>query len=174
VAVVAGDQERGAVTAVRPSPQRRRERVGVLEELREHCAALGRRDRDPEVLERAGDPQGKLWICHSRPVDRSAHVRVLRVADVVALAGARLDRLDREPGRVDDRQDQGPDRVELGAADRLGRLERAAAGEDGEPGEEALLALVGQVMAPRDRVPQRPLPLGQVARTAGQERQALV
>ena len=46
-------------------------------------------------------------------------------------------------------------RVEVGAADLLGRLERAAAGEDGEARGRALLLLGEQVVAPVDRRPQR-------------------
>ena len=48
-------------------------------------------------------------------------------------------------------------------------LERAAAGEDAEPGEERLLGRLEQVVAPVDRVPQRALALGQVAGAAGQQ-----
>ena len=46
-------------------------------------------------------------------------------------------------------------RVEVRLADRLGVVERAAAAEDGEPGEELLLAAVEEVVAPRDRRAQR-------------------
>ena len=46
-------------------------------------------------------------------------------------------------------------RVEVGAADLLGGLQRAAAGEDGERAEETLLLLREQVVAPVDRRPQR-------------------
>ena len=45
----------------------------------------------------------------------------------------------------------------------LGGVERAAAAEDGEPGEEPLLVLVEQVVAPRDRRAQRRVALVGVA-----------
>ena len=45
--------------------------------------------------------------------------------------------------------------VELGLDDLLRRLERAAAGEDGEPREQMLLLVGEQVDAPFDRRPQR-------------------
>ena len=47
------------------------------------------------------------------------------------------------------------ERVEICVADRLRRLERAAAREDGEPREEPLLVLVEQLVAPLDRRAQR-------------------
>ena len=62
----------------------------------------------------------------------------------------------------------------LGLADLLGRLERAAAGEDGEAGEEALLLGAEQVVRPVDRGTQGALPLGQVAGAAGEEREPLL
>ena len=49
-------------------------------------------------------------------------------------------------------------RVEVGAADGFGRFERAAAGEHGEPREQAPLVGRQQVVAPFDRGAQRPLP----------------
>ena len=70
--------------------------------------------------------------------------------------------------------DERAERVELGFADLLGGLERAAAGEDGQAGEELLLGLVEQVVAPGDRRPQRLLALRGVARAAGQQRQPVL
>ena len=66
------------------------------------------------------------------------------------------------------------DRVDVGAADRLGRLERAAAGEHGEAREQVLLGRREQVVAPRDRRAQRPLPLGRRPRAAGEQGQPLL
>ena len=54
-------------------------------------------------------------------------------------------------------------------ADRLGRREVAAAGEDGQPIEQPLPAVVEQVVAPGDRAAQRLLALGQVARAGRQD-----
>ena len=54
-------------------------------------------------------------------------------------------------------------RVEVGVADRFGGLERGAAAEHREPGEELLLVLVEQVVAPRDRGAQRCMALVGVA-----------
>ena len=51
------------------------------------------------------------------------------------------------------------ERVEVGVADRLGVRERAAAAEDREPGEEPLLVVVEQVVAPGDRGAQRGMAL---------------
>ncbi len=66
------------------------------------------------------------------------------------------------------------ERVEVGITDVLGRLQRAAAREDGEPGEQPLLLLCQQVVGPLDRRSQRPLALGEIARSAGQQRQAML
>ena len=68
--------------------------------------------------------------------------------------------------------DQRRDRVETRLADVLGRVERAPAREDPQPGERASLRRLEQVVAPGDRRAQRPLPLRRVARAAGQQRQA--
>src|SRR5439155_23827781 len=51
--------------------------------------------------------------------------------------------------------DEGRDALEAGRADRLGRFEGEAAGEDGEPGEESLLVSVEQPVAPVERLAQR-------------------
>jgi hypothetical protein len=53
--------------------------------------------------------------------------------------------------------DERGERVEVGSADFLRRLERAAAREDGQPREEPLLVFVQQIVAPLDRRPQRRL-----------------
>src|SRR5204862_1505532 len=50
--------------------------------------------------------------------------------------------------------DQRLEDVEVGLANRFGCFERAAAAEDGEPGEQPLLVLGKQVVAPFDRGPQ--------------------
>jgi hypothetical protein len=50
----------------------------------------------------------------------------------------------------------------------LGGVQRPAAGEHPEPPEERLLCLAEEVVAPGDRIAQRPLAGGQVARAAGQ------
>ena len=59
--------------------------------------------------------------------------------------------------------DEGPKPVEdvdaeVGPADGLGRLERPAAAEGRQPGEEPLLLRPEQVMAPLDRPAEGPLP----------------
>ena len=54
-----------------------------------------------------------------------------------------------------------------GVADRLGRLERAAATEDGHAVEEGSLGNRQQRVAPGDRRTHRPLALGQIARASG-------
>ena len=45
--------------------------------------------------------------------------------------------------------------VEVGVADLLGGGERAAAGEHGQPGEQALLVRLEEVVRPLDRRAQR-------------------
>src|SRR5262249_12467415 len=60
------------------------------------------------------------------------------------------------------------------AANALGRFGPTAADEHGQPPEQPLLLLREQTVAPVDRVPQRPLALVDVARSAGQQRQPLV
>src|SRR5207237_3440746 len=56
-------------------------------------------------------------------------------------------------------------------AGRLRRVEGAAAREDCEPGEEALLVRAEEVVAPVERRPERLLVLGGVAAAAGEERE---
>src|SRR4029079_3479417 len=55
--------------------------------------------------------------------------------------------------------DERGDPVEVCTADLLGSLQRATAGEEGEPCEEVLLGRHQQVVAPDDRRTQRALPL---------------
>ena len=50
--------------------------------------------------------------------------------------------------------------VAVHRADRLGGVERRTPGADRQPGEQRPLGLVEQVVAPGDRGPQRPLPVG--------------
>ena len=86
----------------------------------------------------------------------------------VAVVGHALD----EQAVVDERGDAVEDvdaEVLAGVADGLGRLERAAAGEDREAPEQRLLGRRQQVVAPVDRAAQRLLALRQVARAAGQQ-----
>jgi len=49
--------------------------------------------------------------------------------------------------------------IRAGATNRLRRLQGKAAGEDGETTEQCLLTGIEEVVAPRDRVAQRVLPL---------------
>ena len=67
---------------------------------------------------------------------------------LVGQRGETVERLDPELG--------------AGVADLVGRLERPAAGEDGEPDEQPPLGRVEQLVAPVDRAPERALPSGQV------------
>ena len=97
------------------------------------------------------------------PCDRLGFVRLFEL-----LARVLADRLEHpeaaaRPAAQEALVDERLQLVEVGVADGLGRLEREAAGEDGEPAEQALLLLVEQVVAPLDRRPQRALPLGRVA-----------
>ena len=69
--------------------------------------------------------------------------------------------------------DEGLEGVEVGVADVFGCFEGAAAAEDGEAGEEALLVVGEEVVAPFDRGAQGALSLGQVSGAAGEERQSL-
>src|SRR5438874_5109989 len=87
-------------------------------------------------------------------------------------------RLEHEEPRLADRLeealvDERRDRVEIGARDGGGGVEREAAAEDREPTECDSLRIREQVVAPLDRVPQGLLPLRRVARAAGQEWQRL-
>ena len=62
----------------------------------------------------------------------------------------------------------------LAAADRGDRLQPRAAREDRQAPEERLLRRREQPIAPGDRLPQRPLPVRQVARAARQQSEPLV
>ena len=53
--------------------------------------------------------------------------------------------------------DQRLEGVQIGLGDLLCGLQRAAAGEDGQSGEQPLLVLLQQLVAPLDRRAQRPL-----------------
>ncbi len=83
-------------------------------------------------------------------------------------------RLPMEQAPVDQRR-EGREDVELRAvarpADRLRRLQRTAAGEDGQAAEEDPLLFGEQVVAPGDGVAQGAQPRRLVARPAGQQRQ---
>ena len=69
--------------------------------------------------------------------------------------------------------DQRLEPVERRVADRLGRLQRAAAGEHGQARQQPARVLVEQLVAPVDRATECPLVRGEIARSAGQERQPL-
>jgi hypothetical protein len=69
--------------------------------------------------------------------------------------------------------DQGRKGVEVCVADLLGCEEREPSDENGEPGEEQLLVLVEQLVAPGDGVAERALAVGQVARASGEDGKSL-
>jgi hypothetical protein len=84
------------------------------------------------------------------------------------------DGLEHEEPVVADRLDEAvvderPKAVELRIADFLGGFQWERAREDREPGEELAGGRVEEVVTPFDRRTQRPLALGRVAGTAGQE-----
>jgi hypothetical protein len=87
-----------------------------------------------------------------------------RLEHPVALAGVA------EQALVDQRSDL----VEIGSADLLGGLQRAAAGEDGQAGEDVLLGSRQQVVAPGNRRGERPLPLRCRPRAACEQGQPLI
>jgi len=64
--------------------------------------------------------------------------------------------------------------VEIRAGDTLRRDERPAADEDREPSEEHLLVGREQLVAPRDRVRERSLPLRDVTASSREQREAAV
>jgi hypothetical protein len=112
------------------------------------------------------------------PRGRSRH---LAAAQAVGLAGelellgrVLADRLEHRVALVVEAEqalvDEPLEHVQLGGADLLRGRQRAAAGEDREPPEQLLLARREKVVAPRDRRPQRPLPLRRVSRPAGSGR----
>src|SRR6266516_431095 len=59
-------------------------------------------------------------------------------------------------------------------ADRFRRLEGAAADEDGETSEEALLIGRQEIIAPLDGAPKRLLPCGKTSRSTGQHGQSVL
>ena len=70
--------------------------------------------------------------------------------------------------------DERRERVEIGAADLVGGSERGTRRQRREAAEHALLARRKQVDAPANRLAQRLLARGQVARPAGEQRQPVV
>src|SRR5215210_149261 len=65
-------------------------------------------------------------------------------------------------------------KVSSWVAHRLYGLQGAPARESRQPRKERLLPLVEHLVAPRDGVPEGPLPLGQVPRPAGKQLEAAV
>ena len=63
--------------------------------------------------------------------------------------------------------------VQVGLSDRFGGRQRAASPEHGQPGEQALLLLREQVVAPLDGRSKGSLSFRKIPRPAGQQRQAL-
>jgi len=70
--------------------------------------------------------------------------------------------------------DERLERVEARAGDRLGSVERPAAGEHADSAEAGLFLGLEQVVAPRDRAAQGSLPLGRVPPAARQQGQAAI
>src|SRR5262245_38237766 len=95
-----------------------------------------------------------------------------------ALACELADRLQhREPAvsladeaLVDERRE----RVQVAVTDLLGRIESPAAGEDAQACHEVLFMRLEEVVAPLDRGAQRALPLWEIPRSAGEQRQRLL
>ena len=129
----------------------RREAQGVLRARRhqplERCAevlVIGREPLEPDVLGRAGQlglgaPAELEEVLCVPPASSSSSPESLEL-----LEGVLADRLEhpeaRSPLRIRLLSASDFERVQVGLADLLGRLERAAAREDGEAREETLSA----------------------------------
>ena len=69
--------------------------------------------------------------------------------------------------------DERCEHVEVGAAHGFGRIQPELARKDAQTGEEILLLVVQELVAPGERVTQRPMPGRLVARAAGQQLEAV-
>ena len=70
--------------------------------------------------------------------------------------------------------DERAEGVEISAAHLLDRLERASPDEDGQAAEQRPLVVVEELDAPADRVAQRSMPGGRIARPRGEELEAVL
>ncbi len=156
----------------------------------------------PDVVVLELEPVDPAPLCRTRQLPRrpfhERHVPLaMAVADQVSLAvglesfrGVFTDRVEQPEARlavgclldldqalVDERHQAVEDlHADLGRwpADRFGRGEVAATGEDRQPVEQSLAAIVEQVVAPGDRSAQRLLTLGQVACPGRQDVQLVI
>ena len=156
------------------------------------------RQRGTDVLMLLGDPAkplapaGPLDLGRG-PLDEVEIVRGVRTPRIAlavllaqAQAGVLRDRVEHAEAGAAVRPDAGEDqalvpqrreeaqRAVAGRHELLGRLDRPAAGEDAEPGEQRLLVGIEQRVAPVDRGAQRPLPLGKIAWPVGEKRDPLL
>jgi hypothetical protein len=94
------------------------------------------------------------------------------------LAGVLADRLERRVALIRVSQkalvDERLEGVEISVRNAFGGLEGTPTAEHRESGEEPLFALAQEVVAPLDGTAERPLTLGQVAGTTGEQRQPLL
>ena len=141
----------------------------------------GCRARPPVGRATRSRPPRRLGSClgERQEVRRVAPLKLLRLARLRRAARPRTrgsSPASRSALRVAQQAlvDERLQRVEVGAADLLRGLQRAAAAEDRKPGEELLLPFVEQLVAPLDRAAERALALGQVSRAAGEEPQPLL
>lgn len=170
--------------AAEPQRRLRLPRVEKPTQRRAQIAHLALEPLQPHAL----PGSVKLWFCL---LCEGEEVRGVRTAAGRLLALRRqpvgavlLDGLQHPEagltGRVEPEQhalvDQGGDHLEQVAIDAPGRLhnrrrriEGGPADEHGQETEQALLVGPEQVVAPRDGIAQRPLPVGQVAGPAGQK-----
>ena len=126
----------------------------------------------PEPAERAGEPETAARVGLAEPARTASSSPSASRSSAYSRIVSSIPK--RSPVPLDEALgDERGERVQLGAADLLGRLEREAAGEGAEPREELFLAVVEEVVAPGERVAQRLLPRGKVACAAGQKLQAL-
>ena len=155
------------------------------------CVALGVAPREPrerraEVVLlglqarrqlRLAAPAVRICVLGEPQVVVGVALRQLRVARTL-LARERPDRLEQVEalavGADEALRDERRQVVELRAADGLGGVEVEAAGEDAEAREQPPLVLAEQLVAPRDRRPQRLMALRKVDRSTGQQLETLI
>ena len=134
---------RGRRARCRSPARRDRSSTGRKSTIAAGACAVGERDQASAL----GSTQRVLLAGCVEPLERELPDRLEHPEALLAVRiGAAADE-----ALVEQRRQ----RVEVGAADLLGVLERGAAAEHREPGEERLLVLAEQVVAPRDRRAQR-------------------
>ncbi|HYY04762.1 MAG TPA: hypothetical protein VE736_12820 [Gaiellaceae bacterium] len=123
-------------------------------------------ERGPTAIRQSREVRGVPIACFG------GLVRLLEAFEAIL-----ADRVEHEHASVAERLEEARvhesrEHIEIRLSDLFCRVDREASGKDREPPEERLRILIEKVVTPRDCGLKRALTFRQVARTAGEERQA--